>query len=62
MKRRKVDATDLIEFNRAISIITDKVLSSSDEDLQLILSVQNNLLRLTLSRIQKKRSGHDPGN
>ena len=55
--RRKSDSTDLIEFKRAISIITEKILSSTDEELKHILSIQNDLLKLTLTRMHEKGRG-----
>lgn len=61
MKRRKLDITDAVEFGRAVSLIMDKISSveTSSEDLSTMLAIQNDLLRLTLTRIQKDKAAHD---
>lgn len=59
MKRRKVDIADHIEFGRAVSFIRGTITSitTTDEDLDVILEIQNDLLKLTLKRIHEKGRG-----
>lgn len=61
LNRRKLDITDAVEFGRAVSLIMDKISSveTSAEDLSTMLAIQNDLLRLTLTRIQEMRAVHD---
>lgn len=42
-------------FNHAVSVIMLHVSSAEEKDLELILAVQHDLLKFTLSRINSKR-------
>lgn len=60
-KRRKLDITDPVEFNRAVSLIMDKITSieTTAAELSAILVIQNDLLKATLMRIQEARAVND---
>lgn len=60
MNRRKADMDAPIEFRRAVSVIMDRVTVATLDELESMLIIQNDLLKLTLNCINEKRRAHDP--
>lgn len=56
---RKTDTSDILEFRRAVSIIMDMATSATLGELEVMLVIQNDLLKMTLNCIGEKRKAHD---